>query len=216
MSFPRLTQVFMSIADYTLFPVCTGEEEGSILGVVSVIRPGNGSMVVPGRVENDVMEAAQVATSWACSQVGPLCRWLRPASLKHRKVLWRAHETLVVYISRPADLKRGDALTVATALSLVSLLTRRQIDEKVAMTSGMDLRGNILDVGGLLGKIRACMKAGIDTLLVPQVSLQRLSIDALPVDLRDYARSALQGVRTITEVIRLAIEGEVLLSGQQL
>jgi ATP-dependent Lon protease len=89
------------------------------------------------------------------------------------------------------------------------MLVRRQAKRTVAMTGVLDLQGNVLPVTGLQGKLRGCQVLDfIDTLLVPEASLARLSIDSLPADLRDYARRVLRGVRTMTDVIQLAIEGE--------
>jgi ATP-dependent Lon protease len=88
------------------------------------------------------------------------------------------------------------------------MLTRRPVKEKVAVTGVLDLSGNILQVDGLREKLTACQEADIETLLVPELSLADFSIESLPADLRYYAYKALRGVRTMTDVILLSIQGQ--------
>jgi hypothetical protein len=166
---------------------------------------------MPGLYAADAMHGMQVAVSWAASQVGPLCHWLAPNNpgLRGRSELWHTGEQLSIYRTGNHIKLYGSSVSVCIALSLVCMLVRRQAKRTVAMTGALDLQGNVLPVTGLQGKLRGCQQEDfIDTLLVSEASLARLSIDSLPADLRDYARRVLRGVRTMTDVIQLAIEGE--------
>lgn len=53
----------------------------------------------------------------------------------------------------------------------VSLLCPCPHLQKVAVTGDLDLQGNILDVGGLEGKIEVCHRKGVSLLLIPATSL---------------------------------------------
>jgi ATP-dependent Lon protease len=123
-------------------------------------------------------------------------------------VLWHAGEQISIYRTGH-DKLFGSSMTVCIALSLVCMLVRRQAKSTVAITGSLDLQGNVLEVGGLQGKLRGCQKIDcINTLLVPKASLDKLSIDSLPADLRAYARRVLRGVSTMNDVIRCAITSE--------
>jgi hypothetical protein len=156
------------------------------------------------------MEGMQVAVSWVASQVGPLCRWLagHTQTSSHCSALWHADECISIYRAGNHRELSGSSVSVCIALSLVCMLVRRQVKPTVVVTGTLDLRGNVLEVGGLQGKLRGCQKVeSLTMLLVPEASLARLSIDSLPADLREYAHRVLRGVRTMTEVIQLALEG---------
>jgi ATP-dependent Lon protease len=193
-------------------PVGITEDNGTLIVVVAATRPGEGGVVMPGQYDTDSMHGMQVAVSWAASQVGPLRHWLAPTNpgLRRRSELWHTGEQLSIYRTGNQQKLYGPSVSVCIALSLVCMLVRRQAKRTVAMTGNLDLRGSVLEVEGLQGKLRGCQQLDyIDTLLVPEASLARLSIDSLPADLRDYARRVLRGVRTMTDVIQLAIEGQV-------
>jgi ATP-dependent Lon protease len=192
-------------------PLWMAEDDGTLTAVVAATRPGEGGVVMSGWHDVDAKHGIQVAVSWVASQVGPLCHWLASShpGLRGRSVLWHTGEQLSIYRTGNQQKLYGPSVSVCIALSLVCMLVRRRAKRTMAMTGALDLRGNVLPVGGLQGKLRGCQQRDyIDTLLVPEASLARLSIDSLPADLRDYARRVLRGVRTMTDVIQLAIEGE--------
>lgn len=150
----------------------------------------------------------QVAVSWVSSQVRPLCQWLGGGK---RTVLWRpGEETISIYCTNSHVSLSGRSVAAAFALSLVCMLVKRPASRSVAVTGNLDLAGNILEVEGLQGKLRACQRHEVDLLLVPAASLAALSIYSLPADLRAYARRALRGVKTMTDVIRACIVGQCL------
>ena len=201
-------------AEMCLFPVSHDGNSAGIVGVVSLVcRPGRGGIRVPGRVGAGVMDAVEVAVSWASSQLRGLWRWLGRSRKGTRRRcparLWRSNETLLIsFGTGHRGSVIGGSLGPATALSLVSILTRRPVKPTVAVTGLLDLRGNVLGVGSLQAKLRACKEGGIETLLVPATTLAVLRIESLPVDLRDYAYRSLRGVQTMTDVIRLCIQGQ--------
>lgn len=201
-----------------MFPVAYDDNEtGGMVGVVSFVRqPGRGAIHMPGRFGAGVRDVVEVAVTWATTQVRALWWWLgRPVSGGRRRfppaLLWRSTETLVVgFSSGHRGCIDGGSLGAATALSLVSMLTRRRVKPAVAVTGLVDLSGNVLHVAGLRGKLWACWKreVQVDMLLVPQETLAEFRIESLPSpELRDYATRVLRGVRTMTDVIRLAILG---------
>lgn len=199
------------LADAVFVPIWHGEDEGTMTAVLATTRPGEGDMVMPGQFAQDAMEGLQVAVSWAASHVGLLCRWLMDSKRgsTSRSVLWHAGEQLSLARGGNHRELAGPSVSVGIALSLACMVGKRVPKSTVAVTGHLDLRGNVLDVGGLQGKLRGCQQIdSITTLLVPEESLAKLSIDDLPSDLRAYATRVLRGVRTMTDVIRLAVKGQ--------
>lgn len=60
----------------------------------------------------------------------------------------------MIYVTKPEDVKGGNSLGVAAALSLLSLVLGRRADQEVVVTGAIDLMGNVMDVEGLHGKLQ--------------------------------------------------------------
>jgi ATP-dependent Lon protease len=52
--------------------------------------------------------------------------------------------------------------------AIVSALSERASKGTIAMTGEISLRGKVLPVGGIKGKILAAARAGIDTIVMPK------------------------------------------------
>lgn len=116
-----------------------------------------------------------------------------------------------MYVSKADLVKGGQSLGVAAALSLVCMVTGRAPRQDVAVTGAMDMRGNVLSVSGLEGKLRACKAGGLSALLAPEpavVAVLAEDSDLLPADLREYAAQALLPYRSMVDAIQHVIRGE--------
>jgi ATP-dependent Lon protease len=54
------------------------------------------------------------------------------------------------------------------ATALVSALTNKEVRNDVAMTGEITLRGRVLPIGGLKEKALGAMRAGIQTIIIPE------------------------------------------------
>lgn len=81
------------------------------------------------------------------------------------------------------------------------------------MTGDVDLRGDMLEVGGLEAKLSACHAREITTFVLPEVSLAWLRAaekGTWPAGLRRYCQGegvSLLGVKHVVELLVAALEG---------
>lgn len=117
-------------------------------------------------------------------------------------------ERLLVLLDRMEVRTGGSSLAVAAALSLLCLALNCRLDEQVAVTGSMDLRGGIGDVEGLVGKLEGCRASGVRKLLVPASTLECFDLATLESEeLRQYAREVLTGYKSMGEAMHHAIVG---------
>jgi ATP-dependent Lon protease len=68
------------------------------------------------------------------------------------------------------------------ATALVSALTGLAVDQDLAMTGEITLRGRVLAIGGLKEKLLAAKRAGIHRVLIPQENEKNL--EEVPITIR--------------------------------
>ncbi|UZE92126.1 MAG: ATP-dependent protease LonB [Methanosarcinales archaeon] len=64
----------------------------------------------------------------------------------------------------------GDSASISVATAVLSALEGVPIDQSVAMTGSLSVRGEVLPVGGVTYKIEAAAKSGIKTVLIPKAN----------------------------------------------
>lgn len=89
----------------------------------------------------------------------------------------------------------GPSAGVAIAVGIYSALTKKQVDNQVAMTGEISLLGDVKPVGGIVAKVEAAHRAGAEKVLIPQENWQELFREA-PLEVIP--------VRHLEEVIQLA------------
>jgi ATP-dependent Lon protease len=97
--------------------------------------------------------------------------------------------------------KDGPSAGVALVTALVSLLSERKATSKLAMTGEISLRGRVLPVGGIKGKLLAASRAGIDTVVIPKRNEKDLA--EVPEEVRNALGIHL--VDTIDEALALTL-----------
>lgn len=83
----------------------------------------------------------------------------------------------------------GDSASVAVATAIISAFKKIPIDQAVAMTGSLSVRGEVLPVGGMMPKIEAAIGAGMKRVLVPAANMkdvmlteeQKKRIEVIPV-----------------------------------
>jgi len=71
----------------------------------------------------------------------------------------------------------GDSASISVATAVISALEGIGVDQKIAMTGSLSVRGDVLPVGGVTAKIEAAMAAGIKKVIIPQGNADDVFID---------------------------------------
>ncbi|NTV23873.1 MAG: ATP-dependent protease LonB, partial [Nanoarchaeota archaeon] len=107
----------------------------------------------------------------------------------------------------------GDSASIAMATAIISALKQVPVKQDIAMTGSLSVRGEVLAVGGVTGKVEAAIDAGIKTVILPATNLkdiiipkERLSkIKIIPVEnIKEVLEEALEwsGKEKILEMIK--------------
>jgi ATP-dependent Lon protease len=115
-------------------------------------------MIVTGQLGDVMQESARAALSYA------------RANLKRFGVDEDVLENVDVHVHVPAGAipKDGPSAGIAMATALISVITGKPVDKNVAMTGEVTLRGRVLPVGGLKEKALGALRAGIQTIIIPE------------------------------------------------
>ena len=133
---------------------------GEILFIEATRIPGGKAirLKLTGQLGDVMRESAEAALSWIRAHAERL--GLPPSALEP--------QTIHLHIPAGAVPKDGPSAGVALVTSLVSMFTGRHSSGHVAMTGEISLRGQVLPVGGIKGKIFAASRAGIQTVVLPR------------------------------------------------
>ena len=170
---------------------------GDILFVEATsVKGGKGIRLrLTGQLGDVMRESAEAALSWVRAHA---------EELGVAKQLAHAQE-IHLHIPAGAVPKDGPSAGVALISAIVSMLSGVPVSGHVAMTGEISLRGQVLPVGGIKGKIFAAARAGITTIVMPRRNEKDL-ID-IPQDVRD--KLDIQLVDHIDEALARTLEPAV-------
>jgi Lon-like ATP-dependent protease len=98
----------------------------------------------------------------------------------------------------------GDSASIAVATAVISAFEDIDVDQTVAMTGSLSVRGQVLPVGGVTAKIEAAAEMGLKKVLIPEQNMTDVlledryvhKIEVIPVRvLNDVLTHALVGAR---------------------
>ncbi len=140
------------------------EVGGELLNVEVTILPGKGKLTVTGKLGEVMRESAQAALSYVRS------RWLELGLEEDFYGCIDIH----IHVPEGAIPKDGPSAGITMATALASALTGLAVDQDLAMTGEITLRGRVLAIGGLKEKLLAAKRAGIHRVLIPQENEKNL------------------------------------------
>jgi len=66
----------------------------------------------------------------------------------------------------------GDSASISTAVAVISAMAGIPVEQEVAMTGSLDVRGGVLPVGGVTSKIEAAIDTGLSKVLIPKSNME--------------------------------------------
>jgi ATP-dependent Lon protease len=164
---------------------------GEVLYVETSLIGGKGDLIITGQVGEVMQESARAALSYA------------RANLSSLGVDTNIFENLDLHIHVPAGAipKDGPSAGTAIATSLISVLTNKPVNNEIAITGEITIRGRILPIGGLKEKALGAIRGGIKTVLLPYKNRRDLS--EIPSNIKRRLKFIL--VKHMDEVLQIAL-----------
>lgn len=167
-----------------------GDRSGIIMPIAAEAAPAQskdeGKIIATGKLGEIAMEAVQ--------NVSALVK-------KHTGTDISNYDIHIQFLQSYEGVE-GDSASVSVATAVVSALENIPVDQSVALTGSLSIRGDVLPVGGVTGKIEAAAEAGISKVLIPKSNMDdvlieehyRKKIEIIPVEtLSDVLEHTLSG-----------------------
>ena len=145
---------------------------GDILPIEVNYFPGKGNLVLTGKLGDVMKESASIAFDYVRSNAN---------KYKIDSKLF-ADNDIHIHVPEGAVPKDGPSAGVALTTAIVSCFTNQAVNNDVAMTGEVTLRGNALPIGGLREKSLAALRSGIKTIIVPHEN--KKDVDELPEEVK--------------------------------
>ncbi|MCR5693178.1 MAG: endopeptidase La, partial [Bacilli bacterium] len=131
---------------------------GDILPIEVNYMSGKGGLVLTGKLGDVMKESCSIALDYVRANAE---KYGIPNEMFEKK-------DFHIHFPEGAVPKDGPSAGVAITTAIVSCLTHTPVDNNVAMTGEVTLRGHALPIGGLREKSLAALRCGIKTIIVPE------------------------------------------------
>ena len=164
---------------------------GDILPIEVNYFPGKGNLVLTGKLGDVMKESATIAYDYVRSNAN---------KYKIDSKLF-ADNDIHIHVPEGAVPKDGPSAGVALTTAIVSCFTNRAVNNDVAMTGEVTLRGNALPIGGLREKSLAALRSGIKTIIVPNEN--KKDVDELPKEVKEAVKIVY--MNTVDDALKVAL-----------
>lgn len=164
---------------------------GEMLQVEAAVFDGTGKVELTGSLGDVMKESAMAAVSFIRSKADKY-------GVGHK---FYKEKDIHIHVPEGAVPKDGPSAGVTMATALLSALTDTPVNQYVAMTGEISLRGRVLPIGGLREKTMAAYRMGIKTVIIPQKNVPDLA------EIDEKVRTALNFVPAteLDEVFEIAL-----------
>jgi ATP-dependent Lon protease len=169
---------------------------GDLLFIEVVAVPGKGQLLLTGQLGDVMKESAQAALSYARSWAGA----------HEMSADYFAKHDIHIHVPAGSIPKDGPSAGITIGSAILSVLTGRPVNRRVAMTGEITLRGDVLPIGGLKEKVLAAKLAGVHTVIVPKLNHRDLT--EVPETIKKGL--AFHFVEHMDEVLELALLAPVV------
>jgi Lon-like ATP-dependent protease len=165
-----------------------GDDSGVLLPVMAEVTEaqGRGEVIATGRLQEIAEESVD--------NVIAIIKKFTGESIKDKDV-----HIQFVQTHEGVD---GDSASVTIATAIISAIKDVEVNQSVAMTGSLSVRGDVLPVGGVTHKVEAAAKAGMDKVIIPKANEDDLVLEEEYKDMVEVIP-----VSNISEVLNESLVG---------
>ena len=130
---------------------------GDTLEIETSISKGTGKIILTGKLGDVMKESAQMAISYLRSNA----EYLGLSEINFSEI------DIHLHVPEGAVPKDGPSAGITITTSVYSALTRKAVNNDIAMTGEMTLHGKVLPIGGVKEKILSSEKMNINKIIIP-------------------------------------------------
>ncbi|MEM0166415.1 MAG: ATP-dependent protease LonB [Thermoplasmata archaeon] len=168
------------------------EFSGMILPIVAEVTPAQsrnqGRVIATGKLGEIAKEAVQ--------NVSAIVKKYSGEDISN-------HDVHIQFIGTYEGVE-GDSASISIATAVISALENIPVDQSVAMTGSLSIRGQVLPVGGISAKVEAAIEAGFKKVIIPESNVQDVILDE-----HHMGKIEIVTVSTIIEVLEIALKESI-------
>jgi Lon-like ATP-dependent protease len=172
------------------------EYSGVVLPIVAEVTPAQaksaGKIIATGKLGEIAKEAVQ--------NVSALIKKYTGEDISN-------HDVHVQFIGTYEGVE-GDSASISVATAVISALEDVPIDQTVAMTGSLSVRGWVLPVGGVTAKIEAAIESGIKKVIIPASNMRDVVLEE-----KYIGKIIIIPVSNMSEVLENALIGGIKKDG---
>lgn len=168
---------------------------GETLQIEAISMPGKGKVELTGHLGDVMKESALAGISYIRSKT------------KDLGIDENFYKELDIHLHVPegAIPKDGPSAGITMTTALISMLTKTPVNQNLAMTGEITLRGRVLPIGGVKEKLLAAHRANIRNIIIPKENEKDL--DEIPDNIKKELHISTVG--NMEEVIQLVFHGDL-------
>lgn len=130
---------------------------GTILPIEVIYYKGKGNLILTGTLGDVMKESAKIALSYIKSNYEEF-------GIDYDLL---SESDIHIHVPEGAVPKDGPSAGITLTTALISAFTKKEVDNKIAMTGEITLTGEILPIGGLKEKCIGAHRSGINRIILP-------------------------------------------------
>ena len=142
-----------------------GDRSGIVMPIAAEMAPANskneGKIIVTGKLGEIALDSVQ--------NVSAIIK-------KYTQVDISNHDIHVQFL-QSYDGVEGDSASVSITAAVISAVEGIPIDQSVALTGSLSVRGDVMPIGGATAKIEAAAEAGIKKVLLPKSNMEDVMLE---------------------------------------
>lgn len=130
---------------------------GEMIKIEAALMPGKGKLMLTGQLGDVMKESAQAAVSYAR---------MHAKTFGINNSAFTSHD-LHIHIPAGGTPKDGPSAGITMLTAILSAFTKRPINSQYAMTGELNLRGEVMPIGGVKEKILAAKRNNMQHVILP-------------------------------------------------